>query len=136
MTKMIEKEERMETGIITEIINWIKNHAIGVVVGAIVVSVVITLSVVGIMTRDKSTEYVRDMKVVEVGKDVLLLEDINGDLWEVEKGGEVLGGVSYWLNDTMMVTLNDNGTSYTIYDDIIIDTKPLVKGAAGVGVGA
>lgn len=70
----------------------------------------------------KTTTYCRDMVVVEGNGADLVLQDINGEVWEVSEEG-------YQLADTVVVTLDDNGTTYTIYDDKIVNVKPLVVGS-------
>lgn len=67
-------------------------------------------------------DYQRDMVVVEADGSNVVLQDINGEVWEAMADG-------YQLADTVVVYFNDNDTTHTIYDDIITDIKPLVVGS-------
>ena len=67
-------------------------------------------------------DYQRDMVVVEADGSNLVLQDINGEVWEAMGDG-------YQLADTVVVFFDDNDTTHTIYDDIITDIKPLVVGS-------
>lgn len=67
-------------------------------------------------------DYQRDMVVVEADGSNLVLQDINGEVWEAMADG-------YQLADTVVVFFDDNDTTHTIYDDIITDIKPLVVGS-------
>ena len=67
-------------------------------------------------------DYQRDMVVVEAEGSNLVLQDINGEVWEVMADG-------YQLADTVVVSLDDNDTTHTVYDDVIINVEPLVVGS-------
>lgn len=67
-------------------------------------------------------DYQRDMVVVEAEGSNLVLQDINGEVWDVMADG-------YQLADTVVVSLNDNGTTHTVYDDVIVNVEPLVVGS-------
>lgn len=67
-------------------------------------------------------DYQRDMVVVEAEGSNLVLQDINGEVWEVMADG-------YQLADTVVVSLSDNDTTHTIYDDVIVNVEPLVVGS-------
>lgn len=67
-------------------------------------------------------DYQRDMVVVEADGSNLVLQDINGEVWEVMADG-------YQLADTVIVSLDDNKTTHTVYDDIIVNVEPLVVGS-------
>lgn len=67
-------------------------------------------------------DYQRDMVVVEAEGSNLVLQDINGEVWEVMADG-------YQLADTVVVSLDDNKTTHTVYDDIIVNVEPLVVGS-------
>ena len=67
-------------------------------------------------------DYQRDMVVVEADGSNLVLQDINGEVWEVMADG-------YQLADTVVVSLNDNDTTHTVYDDVIVNVEPLVVGS-------
>lgn len=67
-------------------------------------------------------DYQRDMVVVEAEGSNLVLQDINGEVWEVMADG-------YHLADTVVVSLSDNDTTHTIYDDVIVNVEPLVVGS-------
>lgn len=67
-------------------------------------------------------DYQRDMVVVEAEGSNLVLQDINGEVWEVMADG-------YQLADTVVVSLNDNDTTHTVYDDVIVNVEPLVVGS-------
>lgn len=67
-------------------------------------------------------DYQRDMVVVEAEGSNLVLQDINGEVWEVMADG-------YQLADTVVVSLSDNDTTHTVYDDVIINVEPLVVGS-------
>ena len=67
-------------------------------------------------------DYQRDMVVVEAEGSNLVLQDINGEVWEVMADG-------YQLADTVVVSMNDNDTTHTVYDDIIVNVEPLVVGS-------
>ena len=67
-------------------------------------------------------DYQRDMGVVEAEGSNLVLQDINGELWEVMADG-------YQLADTVVVSLSDNDTTHTVYDDVIVNVEPLVVGS-------
>lgn len=67
-------------------------------------------------------DYQRDMVVVEAEGSNLVLQDINGEVWEVMADG-------YQLADTVIVSLDDNKTTHTIYDDVIVNVEPLVVGS-------
>lgn len=67
-------------------------------------------------------DYQRDMVVVEAEGSNLVLQDINGEVWEVMADG-------YQLADTVVVSLSDNDTTHTVYDDIIVNVEPLVVGS-------
>lgn len=67
-------------------------------------------------------DYQRDMVVVEADGSNLVLQDINGGVWEVMADG-------YQLADTVVVSLSDNDTTHTVYDDIIVNVEPLVVGS-------
>lgn len=67
-------------------------------------------------------DYQRDMVVVEAEGSNLVLQDINGEVWEVMADG-------YQLADTVVVSLSDNGTTHTVYDDVIVNVEPLVVGS-------
>lgn len=67
-------------------------------------------------------DYQRDMVVVEVEGSNLVLQDINGEVWEVMADG-------YQLADTVVVSLSDNDTTHTVYDDVIVNVEPLVVGS-------
>ena len=67
-------------------------------------------------------DYQRDMVVVEADGSNLVVQDINGEVWEVMADG-------YKLADTVVVSFDDNDTTHTIYDDIIVDVEPLVVGS-------
>ena len=67
-------------------------------------------------------DYQRDMVVVEAEGSNHVLQDINGEVWEVMADG-------YQLADTVVVSLSDNGTAHTVYDDVIVNVEPLVVGS-------
>ena len=67
-------------------------------------------------------DYQRDMVVVEADGSNLVLQDINGEVWEAMADG-------YQLADTVVVSMNDNDTTHTVYDDIIVNVEPLVVGS-------
>lgn len=67
-------------------------------------------------------DYQRDMVVVEIEGSNLVLQDINGEMWDVMADG-------YQLADTVVVSLNDNDTTHTVYDDVIVNVEPLVVGS-------
>ena len=67
-------------------------------------------------------DYQRDMVVVEAEGSNLVLQDINGEVWEVMADG-------YQLADTVIVSLDDNKTTHTVYDDVIVNVEPLVVGS-------
>lgn len=67
-------------------------------------------------------DYQRDMVVVEAEGSNLVLQDINGEVWDVMADG-------YQLADTVVVSLNDNDTTHTVYDDVIVNVEPLVVGS-------
>ena len=67
-------------------------------------------------------DYQRDMVVVEADGSNLVLQDINGEVWEAMADG-------YQLADTVVVSLNDNDTTHTVYDDVIVNVEPLVVGS-------
>lgn len=67
-------------------------------------------------------DYQRDMVVVEAEGSNLVLQDINGEVWEVMADG-------YQLADTVVVSLDDNDTTHTVYDDVIVNVEPLVVGS-------
>lgn len=67
-------------------------------------------------------DYQRDMVVVEIEGSNLVLQDINGEVWDVMADG-------YQLADTVVVSLNDNDTTHTVYDDVIVNVEPLVVGS-------
>lgn len=67
-------------------------------------------------------DYQRDMVVVEADGSNLVLQDINGEVWEVMADG-------YQLADTVVVSLSDNKTTHTVYDDVIVNVEPLVVGS-------
>lgn len=67
-------------------------------------------------------DYQRDMVVVEADGSNLVLQDINGEVWEVMADG-------YQLADTIVVSLSDNDTTHTVYDDVIVNVEPLVVGS-------
>ncbi len=67
-------------------------------------------------------DYQRDMVVVEAEESNLVLQDINGEVWEVMADG-------YQLADTVVVSLSDNDTTHTVYDDVIVNVEPLVVGS-------
>ena len=67
-------------------------------------------------------DYQRDMVVVEADGSNLVLQDINGEVWEVMADG-------YQLADTVVVSLSDNDTTHTVYDDVIVNVEPLVVGS-------
>ena len=67
-------------------------------------------------------DYQRDMVVVEAEGSNLVLQDINGEVWEVMADG-------YQLADTVVVSLDDNKTTHTVYDDVIVNVEPLVVGS-------
>ena len=67
-------------------------------------------------------DYQRDMVVVEADGSNLVLQDINGEVWEVMADG-------YQLADTVVVSLDDNKTTHTVYDDVIVNVEPLVVGS-------
>lgn len=67
-------------------------------------------------------DYQRDMVVVETEGSNLVLQDINGEVWDVMADG-------YQLADTVVVSLNDNDTTHTVYDDVIVNVEPLVVGS-------
>ena len=67
-------------------------------------------------------DYQRDMVVVEADGSNLVLQDINGEVWEAMADG-------YQLADTVVVSLSDNDTTHTVYDDVIVNVEPLVVGS-------
>ena len=67
-------------------------------------------------------DYQRDMVVVEAEGSNLVLQDINGEVWEVMADG-------YQLADTVVVSLSDNDPTHTVYDDVIVNVEPLVVGS-------
>lgn len=67
-------------------------------------------------------DYQRDMVVVEAEGSNLVLQDINGEVWEVMADG-------YQLADTVVVSLSDNDTTHTVYDDVIVNVEPLIVGS-------
>ena len=67
-------------------------------------------------------DYQRDIVVVEAEGSNLVLQDINGEVWEVMADG-------YQLADTVVVSLSDNDTTHTVYDDVIVNVEPLVVGS-------
>ena len=100
-----------------------KERKNGVIVEIIIlIIIIVTFTLILCPKPVKTTIYCRDMVVVEVNGADLVLQDINGEVWEVSEEG-------YKLADTVVVTLDDNGTTYTIYDDKIINVKPLVVGS-------
>lgn len=80
--------------------------------------------VVGVMNPGlvDGYDYQRDMVVVEAEGSNLVLQDINGEVWEVMADG-------YQLADTVVVSLSDNDTAHTVYDDVIVNVEPLVVGS-------
>ena len=80
--------------------------------------------VVGVMNPGlvDGYDYQRDMVVVEAERSNLVLQDINGEVWEVMADG-------YQLADTVVVSLSDNDTTHTVYDDVIVNVEPLVVGS-------
>ena len=80
--------------------------------------------VVGVMNPGlvDGYDYQRDMVVVEAEGSNLVLQDINGEVWEVMADG-------YQLADTVVVSLSDNDTTHTVYDDVIVNGEPLVVGS-------
>ena len=80
--------------------------------------------VVGVMNPGlvDGYDYQRDMVVVEADGSNLVLQDINGEVWDVMADG-------YQLADTVVVSLNDNDTTHTVYDDVIVNVEPLVVGS-------
>ena len=80
--------------------------------------------VVGVMNPGlvDGYDYQRDMVVVEADGSNLVLQDINGEVWEAMADG-------YQLADTVVVSMNDNDTTHTVYDDIIVNVEPLVVGS-------
>ena len=71
-------------------------------------------------------DYQRDMVVVDEDNNVLTLQDINGELWVIDTTDAYCDVQGYHLADTLVVYMDDNSTSHTIYDDIIVDVQPLV----------
>lgn len=67
-------------------------------------------------------DYQRDMVVVEADGSNLVLQDINGEVWEAMADG-------YQLADTVVVFFDDNNTTHTVYDDVIVNVEPLVVGS-------
>ena len=80
--------------------------------------------VVGVMNPGlvDGYDYQRDMVVVEADGSNLVLQDINGEVWEAMADG-------YQLADTVVVSLSDNDTTHTVYDDVIVNVEPLVVGS-------
>ena len=80
--------------------------------------------VVGMMTPGlvDGYDYQRDMVVVEAEGSNLVLQDINGEVWEGMADG-------YQLANTVVVSLSDNDTAHTVYDDVIVNVEPLVVGS-------
>ena len=80
--------------------------------------------VVGVMNPGlvDGYDYQRDMVVVEAEGSNLVLQDINGEVWEMMADG-------YQLADTVVVSLSDNDTTHTVYDDVIVNVEPLVVGS-------
>lgn len=63
--------------------------------------------------------YSETMAIINVDYDTDTVEamDFNGNVWSFT------GCEDYYEGDLIAVTMCDNGTTNTIYDDIIIDTK-------------
>lgn len=88
--------------------------------GILLTIAIVAFIIMAFAPNDKT--YYRDMVVVEANGTSLVLQSINGEIWEAEAEG-------YGITDTVIVELNDNATSYTIYDDKIVDIKPLIVGS-------
>lgn len=93
----------------------------------VVLVIVMLIGVVGfLISKTPSYDYQRDMVVVDEDNNVLTLQDINGELWVIDTTDAYCDVQGYHLADTLVVYMDDNSTSHTIYDDIIVDVQPLV----------
>lgn len=89
--------------------------------------VIIGLGTLLLPTKEiNNHNYQRDMVVVDEDNGVLTLQDINGELWVIDNSDTYYDVQGYHLADTLVVYMDDNSTSHTIYDDIIVDVQPLV----------
>ena len=69
-----------------------------------------------IVGKNENT-YQREATIIELGvDDVIACEDSNGNIWEFEGSG-------YQVGDEVVLVMDTNCTSNTIYDDMIINIK-------------
>ena len=92
----------------------------------ITVSMIVMYLISSFVSKAPSYDYQRDMVVVDEDNGVLTLQDINGELWVIDNSDTYYDVQGYHLADTLVVYMDDNSTSHTIYDDIIVDVQPLV----------
>ena len=95
-------------------------------IGIITVFIVVMGLISSFVSKTPSYDYQRDMVVVDEDNGVLTLQDINGELWVIDNSDTYYDVQGYHLADTLVVYMDDNSTSHTIYDDIIVDVQPLV----------
>lgn len=107
-----------------------KNTSATLVAFASIGIVTVVIMIVGLISsftsKTPSYDYQRDMVVVDENNSVLTLQDINGELWVIDTTDAYCNVQGYHLADTLVVYMDDNSTSQTIYDDIIVDVQPLV----------
>lgn len=80
-------------------------------------AMVLTLSATAAATYEGL--YAKSTVVVEVNEDddIVVVEDFNGFLWEFE-------GCEDWVvGDICSMVMHNNGTSETIFDDVILDVR-------------
>ena len=95
-------------------------------IGIITVFIIVMGLINSFVSKTPSYDYQRDMVVVDEDSNVLTLQDINGELWVIDTTDAYCDVQGYHLADTLVVYMDDNSTSHTIYDDIIVDVQPLV----------
>ena len=95
-------------------------------IGSVTVFIIVMGLINSFVSKTPSYDYQRDMVVVDEDNGVLTLQDINGELWVIDNSDTYYDVQGYHLADTLVVYMDDNSTSHTIYDDIIVDVQPLV----------
>ena len=81
---------------------------------AIVITTILAIGTFVLIDHLYGTDYQRDLVVVAVEEnDMIILQDINGFTWSYYT-------TELQLADTVIAYFNDNGTSETIFDDVII----------------
>ena len=98
-------------------------------IGIIMVLVIVIGLIGSFVSKTPSYDYQRDMVVVDEDNGVLTLQDINGELWVIDNSDTYYDVQGYHLADTLVVYMDDNSTSHTIYDDIIVNVESLVVGS-------